>query len=316
MKKLILLTIGVGFQVLGGMAACQREEVDRAGQPPHDQPHNVVIIVIDGPRYAETWGEPGRRYIPFRANTLAPLGTVCTNMHNDGATLTTPGHTAMTTGIYEAIANDGSEYPTAPSFMHYWLKQTQQAADQAWIITSKDKLSVLADCTRPGWKGQYTPRSDCGNPGNRGDSRNDTATFHRAMEVFARHHPRLVLINFKEPDVSGHARDWEGYLNGIRSTDFLCDKIWQYLQSDSTYRDKTTLFITNDHGRHTHDYTSHGDGCAGCRQIECLAVGPGFKAGYVDTSRHSQVDIAATAADLLGVTMENIAGKKMQALYK
>jgi arylsulfatase A-like enzyme len=311
MKKLTLLTVGVGFTFLGGITACDRERVECTNKP-----HNVIIIVIDGPRYAETWGNVNGSYISLRANGLAKLGTVCTNMHNDGATLTTPGHTAVTTGVYEDIANDGSEYPTAPSFMHYWLRQTQQASDKAWIITSKDKLSVLTDCTRPGWKGAYTPRSDCGNPGSRSDSRNDTATFNRVIEVLTQFHPHLVLINFKEPDVSGHARDWEGYLNGIRSTDFLSYKIWEYLQNDSTYKDNTTLLITNDHGRHTHDYTSHGDGCAGCRHIECLAIGPRFKADYVDTGRHSQIDIAATVADLLGIQMENIPGKKMQELYK
>ncbi|MEK7414391.1 MAG: hypothetical protein AAB263_13845, partial [Planctomycetota bacterium] len=50
---------------------------------------HVVVIVMDGPRWSETWGEPTRKYIPHMATELAPLGALWTDFANDGATQTT-----------------------------------------------------------------------------------------------------------------------------------------------------------------------------------------------------------------------------------
>ena len=39
------------------------------------------------------------------------------------------------------------------------------------------------------------------------------------------------------------------------------------------YKDKTTLIVSNDHGRHIDSkggFQNHGDDCAGCRHIEFL----------------------------------------------
>lgn len=281
---------------------------------------NIVIVVVDGPRYSETWGDNQRQYIAQRSAHLAPLGTMCVKMYNEGSTRTNPGHTAITRGVYQEINNSGLEYPYQPSFMQYWLKQSGKPAEKAWIIASKDKLQVLADCTDPEWKGTFNPRTDCGINGLGTGYRDDSTTFRKAIEIMKRHHPHLVLINFREPDVSGHAADWNAYLQGIIDTDSYCRRLWDFLQADNFYRGTTTLIITNDHGRHLNTvqdgYISHGDSCEGCRHIEFLAIGPDIAADRVDTVRHSQVDIAVTAAGLLGVKMENISGRMMKEILK
>jgi phosphopentomutase len=214
------------------------------------------------------------------------------------------------------MINDGSQYPESPSFIQYWLEQSQEPSEKAWIIASKDKLEILADCKNPQWKGKYKPMTDCGKSGLSSGLRADSTTFNRALAVLKEHHPNVVIINFKEPDVAGHANDWKGYLKGIETTDAFCYQIWDFLQNDPIYKGTTTLFITNDHGRHPNDFTSHGDKCNSCKHIECLAIGPEIRSDYVDTVRHSQVDIAATAAKLMGVEMPDIAGKVMLELYK
>ncbi|MDB4754850.1 hypothetical protein OAF80_00180, partial [bacterium] len=35
---------------------------------------NVVIVVIDGPRYSETWGDSTHQYIPHLSNELSSTG--------------------------------------------------------------------------------------------------------------------------------------------------------------------------------------------------------------------------------------------------
>jgi hypothetical protein len=299
------------------LVSCEKEKkgARHTDSTPAKTEH-IVLIVVDGPRYSETWGYPDKSYIPFRATELASQGTLCTHMYNDGATFTTAGHTALTRGRYEEMLNDGSQVPEAPSFFQYWLQGSQQPAEKAWIVASKDKLEVLADCKDVQWKGKFKPMTDCGKSGLNSGYRDDSTTFAHALNVFKQYHPSVVLINFKEPDVSGHANNWNGYLKGISTTDYYCYQIWDFLQQDPYYKGKTSLFITNDHGRHPGDFTSHGDKCDGCRHIEFLALGPEFRTNYIDTVRHSQVDIAATAASLLGLDMPGMAGKELVEIYK
>ena len=112
------------------------------------------------------------------------------------------------------------------------------------------------------------------------------------------------MINFREPDWSGHANDWPGYLDGIRMIDEFSYQIWDYLNTHPKYKDKTTFILTNDHGRHSpgvsSGFVSHGDGCEGCRHIFLYASGPDFKKGVEITAPYDLNDLAPTVAELLG----------------
>ena len=58
---------------------------------------HVVIVVMDGARYTETWGDPTHSNIPQIATNLARRGVVLTNFYTDitdllnGKTETNPG---------------------------------------------------------------------------------------------------------------------------------------------------------------------------------------------------------------------------------
>ena len=316
MKKVFTILFFIPLVILiTSTSSCEKD-----APIPQYRTQNIIIVVVDGPRWTETWGEPQRQHIPFRANTLSKEGAWCTNMRNKGATATNPGHSAITTGHYESIDNSGLQFPYNPSFMQRWLKLTGKPAEKAWIITSKDKLHVLADCLNGEWQGKYKPSMDCGVNGYGTGYRDDSVTFAHAMSILKTHHPHIAVINFKEPDASGHAANWDNYIAGIKKTDEYCKKIWEFIKNDKIYKGTTTLFITNDHGRHKNGhadgFVSHGDGCEGCKHIEFVAYGPDVIKGMTDDKERSQVDIAATAAALLGVPMENIDGKPMLELFK
>ena len=282
---------------------------------------NVIIIVTDGPRYSETWGNPNYDYIPFQAS-MKSEGVLFTNFYNHGTTTTIPGHTAITTGNYEPINNGGLEAPQYPSIFQYWRKKYAKKQNRTWIIASKDKLDVLSNCASLGWKDKYMPSSNCGVDGMGVGSgyREDSATLVKSIEVLQMHHPNLVLINFRDPDLSAHQGIWGGYLNGIIQTDKLVYEIWQFVQNDPHYKDKTALFITNDHGRHLNDvqdgFISHGDDCSGCRKISLLAIGPDFKKGKVVNAVHSQIDIPVTVGEIMGFSATNAKGEILSGLLK
>jgi Type I phosphodiesterase / nucleotide pyrophosphatase len=283
------------------------------------QTKHVVIIIIDGPRWTETWGEPTRQFIPGRVS-LMQQGVLLTNFRNEGYTYTNAGHTAITTGYHMPINNSGQELPLEPGIFQYFRKAKSKPADKVWLVASKDKLHILTDCQNTNWQGQYRPNFDVGIGGPATGYRTDSVTHAHALNVLNMHHPDLMMISYREPDVTGHMNDWPGYLQQIRNTDQYVTQIWNALQNDPYYAGTTTLFVTNDHGRHLDNvsggFGSHGDACEGCRKIELLAVGPDFKRNAVSDIYADQRDIARTTAYLLGFPMETGQGHVLEMLFR
>ncbi|NJK97035.1 MAG: hypothetical protein HC905_20820 [Bacteroidales bacterium] len=79
--------------------------------------------------------------------------------------------------------------------------------------------------------------------------RPDTITYRFALEYMKEFSPKVVFISFGETDEYGHDGNYPGYLNAIRRTDQYIEDIWNFVQSNDHYRDKTTIIITTDHGR-------------------------------------------------------------------
>jgi hypothetical protein len=281
---------------------------------------NVIIVIVDGPRYSETWGDQTHQYIPHMANDLAKEGVIYTQFLNDGYTYTNSGHAAITTGFRKEINNDVKrEYPKNPSIFQFFLKKSGKAKTAAWVITSKDKLEILSNTQDPEWENKFIPSTDCGINGLGTGYRQDSTTLRRSKEILAQYHPNLVLINFKEPDASGHANDWQGYLRGIKDTDEYIWQLWNFINTDPVYKGKTTLMVTNDHGRHLDDvedgFVSHGDHCEGCRHINFFAAGPDFKKNSIIDAKHKQVDIPPTVGQLLGFPIPASEGVVLDDLF-
>jgi hypothetical protein len=278
------------------------------------------VIVVDGARYDETWGDPAKQYIPFRSGLFLRDGVLDTNFYNNGNTWTSAGHDAMCTGYYEPLDNGGNQLPLYPSMFQYYRQQTGAAMTKTWVITSKDKLYVLANCRDASMQSLYTPSYDCGVAGPFTGYRDDSVTYQKIISTCQTDHPDLMLVNFREPDWSGHQGIYANYCAGIVSTDHYISLIWHYLQNDPYYKGTTTLFVTNDHGRHSvghlDGFVSHGDSCQGCKHIELIAAGPDFKTGTIISTSYEQIDIPNTVGELMGFSVPTSRGKVMKELFK
>ena len=106
---------------------------------------NVIIIVIDGARYTETFGG-GNTYIPHLYDDLRPSGYLYTNFRiaTEGITSTNPGHTSILTGTWQQIANDGSERPDKPTVFEYFRKELGSSVAENYAITGKSKLNIVS----------------------------------------------------------------------------------------------------------------------------------------------------------------------------
>ena len=281
---------------------------------------NVIVLIIDGPRMSETFGDTSYTYIPNLARVLALQGTLLKNFRNNGPTYTNAGHTAITTGVYQRINNSGLELPKNPSMFQYFLKEKNLPKDQAWVIASKGKLNILGNTKNRTWKNKYLPSVFCGVNGSGLGYTSDDKNFSDALRILGESHPKLTLINLLEVDVNGHANMWDGYLRALKRTDQKALDLWNFIQNDSIYKGKTALFITNDHGRHLKGhkdgFVSHGDNCEGCRSIYLIALGPDFKKNVSLPNKYEQIDISKTIAEMLHFNFPVSQGKVMTDLFR
>jgi hypothetical protein len=255
---------------------------------------NAIIVVIDGARYSETFGSDGK-YIPHLYNDLASLGTVFTDFRiaDEGITSTNPGHASILTGTWQIIANDGSEHPNKPTIFEYFRKEFSAKKTDCFIVAGKKKIGALAYSTFDGYGKEYSAATNCFDG-------NDNEVYDSLMTVMNTYHPKLILVNFPSTDSTGHSGVWDDYIKALTHADKLVFELWQKIQNDPNYKDTTTLFVTNDHGRHTDNFKDHGCDCDGCEHIMLLAVGKNVPQGQKNSELHQQIDIAVTAGRLLG----------------
>jgi predicted AlkP superfamily pyrophosphatase or phosphodiesterase len=280
----------------------------------------VVVLVIDGARYSETFGDSLAKYTPNLQHLLKQLGVCYSHFYNQGPTFTIAGHTAITTGFYQKISNAGNSFPKKPSFFYYHMLQNRSDKLANWIFSGKGKLEVLTTNKSKKTTNEYKPMSYCGELGNSADYGSDNTTWEKVKDVFVNHSPTLSLINLLEADATAHQNDWEGYVNGIKNSDQKALELWQLIQSNPLMKNKTTLFITNDHGRHLNGikdgFVNHGDGCMGCRHIMFLAIGPDFKKNVVMDTPAQLIDISTTVASLLHFSMPTSKGRVLNELFE
>jgi hypothetical protein len=266
---------------------------------------NVIVVVIDGARYTETF-DSGATHIPHMYDDLRPSGYLYTNFRiaDEGKTETNPGHSTILSGTWQQIANDGSQRPTNPTVFEYIRKEDGNPQSDCYVVTGKDKLDILTYSIFSGYGSAY------GGTWVGDDNRNDALTFSKAVSVMQNFHPKILLINFAGVDVAGHSGNWNNYITAITNADNLVYQLWQHIQAgDYGYTaSNTTMFITNDHGRHTTNFSSHGDDCEGCEHIMLLAIGRNVTPGVENSDLHHQIDIAPTIGDLLGFSTPQAVG--------
>ncbi|MBI1836247.1 MAG: sulfatase [Flavobacteriia bacterium] len=287
--------------------------------PKFYQTENVIVLIIDGPRFSETFGDSTHENIPHLFKEIAPAGVLFHNFKNNGTTTTVSGHTAITTGNYQNLKNNGLDFPRNPSFFQYFLKKTNLTKDQAWIISSKGKLNILSNAKTKKWKDTYSPMSYCGIKGSGVSYENDNTTWIDVKRILANYHPKLMLINLLEVDVRAHENDWKGYIKALKNTDEKAFELFNLINTDNHYKGKTTLIITNDHGRHLNGhkngFVNHGDKCEGCKHIYCIGIGPDFKKNYKSNTNYELIDISKTISELLYFDMPTSKGKIMTELF-
>src|SRR5262249_26508074 len=108
------------------------------------------------------------------------------------------------------------------------------------------------------------------------EGRSDAITFNIALEYLKTYRPRLMYIALGESDDWAHARRYDRLLDYLNVADGWMRRLSQTLQAIDTYRGRTTLIITTDHGRGItpSDWIDHDETVAGSEDIWVAVIGP------------------------------------------
>jgi len=148
-------------------------------------------------------------------------------------------------------------------------------------------------------------------------SSGDELTFFIAREVMREFSPRLMLVNFWDMDVA-HWGSYSLYLQAITKTDRLTGMLWEEVQSNPSYKDRTTMLVLPELGRDgdintANGFLNHRSGDPSCRNMWLLAMGAGASPGEIERPVF-HVDLAATTAELLGFKAGEITGRPIREI--
>ncbi|HDM89762.1 MAG TPA: hypothetical protein ENG67_00955, partial [candidate division WOR-3 bacterium] len=103
------------------------------------QTRNFVLVVIDGARYSETFGDSNHTYVP-RMYELSQYGTIIDSFYNDGYTYTSRAIPAIWCGAWTEVRDTvdqwghQTQYTLLPSFFEYYRKQQSMPQDSVYYV--------------------------------------------------------------------------------------------------------------------------------------------------------------------------------------
>jgi hypothetical protein len=131
----------------------------------------------------------------------------------------------------------------------------------------------------------------------------DFHTWTTAFQYITENHPRITYIGLDDTDSQAHKGHYDRYLDAAHRFDGWMEELWQFIQNDPEYRDRTTLLLTTDHGRGAGSkWTDHNMFVSGSDAIWIAAIGPDTAplGEMQEPTQLYQKQIAQTVANLLG----------------
>lgn len=262
------------------------------------------MIKVPGSLLADFWDEdPLRRremLMPFFWNTLAKEGQLYGNRaygnqvdNSNKMWFSYPGYNEVLSGFADdkrINSNDKMENPNV-TFLEY-LNQKPEFKGKVLAFGSWDVFPYIVNEKRSGVPvnagfdiaegTDLSPEETLTNKlqseirGPWGGVRLDAFTQSYAMAALKNKKPRALYISYGETDDWAHENHYDQYIWSAKQTDAYIREIWEFVQSDPQYKDKTTMIITTDHGRGITktSWRSHGASVPEGGEIWIAAIGP------------------------------------------
>lgn len=276
--------------------------------------------------------ERRKKLMPFIWNTIGTKGQIYGNRTNGNFVnnanpywFSYPGYNEILTGFPDTAINS-NDYPPNPhvNLLEYLSKRDtykgKVAAFGAW-----EAFDRILNEKRSGFQVVSAFDTTAGNLNQKqklinsmlqnsfrpfhNDECLDVFTHYAAMEYLKNNKPKLMYISYGETDEWAHAGKYRYYLDAAHQVDAWLNEIWNFIQSDLQYKDKTALFITTDHGRGDKikkEWTDHGSEIKDASEIWFALIAPGInpKGEVIEKKQLYQKQFAQTISHLLGIHFE------------
>jgi hypothetical protein len=142
----------------------------------------------------------------------------------------------------------------------------------------------------------------------------DELSVYIAKQLMRQLAPSLLWITLHDIDIA-HSGTFSLYLDGIKRSDRLCAELWQAIQTNPEYANKTTMFILPDFGRDSdiesggNGFQHHRTGDAVSRTTWLMALGPDVKQNAVVDRRVESTDLIPTLGAYFGFDARFSTGK-------
>lgn len=278
----------------------------------HETEH-VALVIIDGLRYTEGLGDTNHTHVP-KMYDLSRRGAIVEPFVNDRHTNTMRGIPAIWCGAWTEVVTFKDRHCGGVENLHCELPTVFEYYRKQLARPREDCIYILGDVGCP-WKASLDQAYGTGYwPLYHSVGVTDLEVWEEAEAMLETFHPSFFILYLARVDHFGHSGSWAYYTRAIEIADSIVGMLWAFIESDSVYAGKTTMFVTNDHGRHTHDFTGHDCDCKGCRTVQLLAVGPDIRQDLVSEVPRTLCDIVPTIGELLGFTPEKATGSVMYEL--
>lgn len=135
----------------------------------------------------------------------------------------------------------------------------------------------------------------------------DVFTHYAAFEHLKTRKPKVLYISYGETDEWAHGGKYRSYLGAAKQVDDWIKQIWDFVQTDPQYKNKTSIFITTDHGRgdiEKKQWRDHGQDVPDASEIWFAVMGSevAAKGEMKNEGQLYQDQFAQTFARLMGYT--------------
>jgi hypothetical protein len=140
-----------------------------------------------------------------------------------------------------------------------------------------------------------------------------------AKHVMREFAPSLLFLTLHDIDIA-HSGAYSLYLDGIQRTDRLCLELWNEIQGNPEYKDKTTLLILPDFGRDGDEdaggngFQHHRAGGPLARTTWMMALGPEVRQRTVVDRVIEPVDLVPTVSGMLRFDAPMAQGRRIPEL--
>jgi hypothetical protein len=145
----------------------------------------------------------------------------------------------------------------------------------------------------------------------------DEMSVYIAKHLMRQVSPSLLWITLHDIDIA-HSGAFSLYIDGIQRSDRLCLELWQTIQNDPEYANKTAMFVLPDFGRDSdidsggNGFQHHRTGDTMSRTTWMMALGPGIRHNVVVDRQIDSTDLVPTLGALLGFDARYSHGKPIQ----